>query len=222
MPTVARVLGLAEFFLIPFSLLWLLVALRSRSRRRSRRAIALALVLAVTVAQPFGIVRTERGPPPRNAHRVAPTSVHVARLFGLLPVLPFALYHQDNLRSGENDPTATLKARSWFWLPILTNAATIAAICAPDIYTPCWQPTGPDSHNLELSQSGGTYYVSLLDPASAKLPPFGARTTWDLSAGIASPSGLIYWILLAVIIPRVLRSSRKSLQPSRQADNHEP
>lgn len=207
METLARILGFAEFLLVPFSLLWLLVALRWRSRRRSRRAVALALILALTVAQPFGVVATDRAAPPRDAHRVSSTSVHVARLFGVLPVLPFALYHQDNLYSGENEPTAKLKARSWFWLPILTNATTVTAICGSD--SPCW-PIGRDSRALQLSQRGGNYYATLLDRGTGQLPPLAGRMTWDLSAGIVSLSGLVYWILLALLLPRVRRAGRKA------------
>ena len=167
-------------------------------------------MLALTVAQPFGIVATERAAPPRDAHSVKPTSVHVARLFGVLPVLPFALYYQAKLYSGENTPTAMLKARSWFWLPILTNATTVDAICSSDANTPCWHPNGREAHTLELSQSGGDYYVSLIDPAGVKGPALSAQKTWDLSPGIASFSGLVYWILIALLIPRVRRAGRNA------------
>ncbi len=219
MQALARVLGFAEFLLVPVSLVWLLVALRWPSRQRSRRATTLALVLAITVAQPFGVVATDRAPPPRDAHRVSPTSVHVARLFGVLPVLPFVLYHQDNLYSGENVATAKLKARSWFWLPILTNATTVTGICGGSD-SPCW-PIGRDSHALQLSQSGDNYYASLVDPAHAKEPPFSTSDTWDLSAGIVSLSGLVYWILLALLIPRVRRAGRNATGRSVREGGHE-
>lgn len=223
MEILARVLGIAEFFLVPFSVLWLLYALHARSWQRSRRAVTVALILAVTVAQPFGVVATERAVPPSGAHPVAPTSIHIARLFGVLPVLPFALYRQEIIYSAENTPTAMLKARSWFWLPILTNATTIQRICSDDISTPCWQTRGPDpdSERLRLFESGGRYYVSLLRAPYAPAAIRGSlRTyTWELAPGIASPIGLIYWAVLAILIPRILRTRGDRAPTPRRAGN---
>ena len=55
-----RVLGYAEFGLVPISIVWLLLACWRPNRRRVRRATALAFVLAATVAQPFGVVASEQ------------------------------------------------------------------------------------------------------------------------------------------------------------------
>lgn len=210
MQTLARVLGIGEFVLVPVSIVWLLLACVSPSRRRAHRSIALALVLAFTVAQPFGIVADTQPAPPPGARAVDATSVHVARLFGFLPVLPFVPYHEDYVWSGENRPTAALKARSWFWVPILVNATTIKDICSNDVFTPCWGPGHSDV--LTLTEHGGRYYATLVNSyMQTQRPVPGVKTsyTWELHPGIASLSGLIYWGLLAVLIPMTAAAGRR-------------
>ncbi len=209
--TFAHVLGLLEFFLVPASIAWLCAAPFSRSRRSARWSIGLAILLALTVAQPFGIVATPQAAPPAGAHQVDATSVHVVRAGGSLPVMPFVLYREDYVWSGENAPTAMLKARSWFWLPILTNATTVDRICADDVLQPCFGNAHEEyaaESNLRLAQSGGTYYATLLNPGASRAPNVPTSYTWKLAPGIASSSGVVYWLLIAVLIPIVVWSSR--------------
>lgn len=209
MQTLARLLGVLEYVLVPVSLVWLTLAIRRPSRRRARRSIALAAALAVTVAQPFGITATPRGSPPRGAHPVGPTSVHIARLFGSLPILPFALYREDDLVDFGNGATASLKARSWLWLPILTNATTVTRICSNDVRTPCFGNSGGSAGSLQLSEKDGRYYATVPVPGASSYAGVKPSYTWELGVGVASIAGLIYWLLVAALIPLVLTSTRR-------------
>ena len=177
-----------------------------------------ALVLALTVAQPFGVVASKDAGapmPPTEAEQANGDSVHVARLFGLLPVVPFRLYQREIFLSGlgENAPNKTLRARSWFWLPALTNATQVAETCSDDVLTPCWEPGEQD---LTVFREGATTWATIdnppgRDPSRAPLA-IPDSFTWKLSAGIASPSGLAYWALAALLIvtPRRRRSRPSS------------
>jgi hypothetical protein len=227
MQTLARVLGIAEVLLVPVSILWLLLASVRPSRARAWRSIGLAAGVALTVAQPFGVVAGERSAPPAGARPVNPTSIHVARLAGFLPTLPFTLYHEDYIVSGENGPTAALKARSWFWLPVLTNATTIKDICSNNVVsTPCWGSDGRAYDyptNLRLSEKAGRYYVTLLNPAARNYSPYDRTSyTWELAPGLASPAGLIYWVVLAVLIPVAVRSTRRRAKNSHSSTDRIP
>jgi hypothetical protein len=212
MQTLAYALGIAEDLLVPISLFLLAGALLVPSRRRAKRAIVLALVLAVTVAQPFGIVARPVSGPPDGAKPIGTTAIHVARLFGTVPILPFALYREEFLGPvGDQAPTAAVKARSWFWLPILTNATKIKDICGNE--DPCWgtianSESGP-SNALTLEEKNGRYYATL-NGAPTTRPGAPSSYTWELGPGIASIAGLIYWALLALLLPAILTRSRSA------------
>jgi hypothetical protein len=127
MEVLDRILGLLEVVLVPASPLWLCL---DGARRRSVLTVG---VVALTVAQPFGIVATSQsGPPPAGPRKLDPSGVHIARLDGV-PVMPFVIYRRQDLLAGFGDSgaTATLRARSWFWLPILTNSTNISDLAAP-------------------------------------------------------------------------------------------
>jgi hypothetical protein len=199
--TIDAVLGWIEVLLVPFSLVWLLLAWRNPKPGRLRAASILALVLAVTVAQPFGIVAEESGPPPASAEQRDPTATHPAYLFDVIPIMPFALYSRDDLTKGwfENNPTATLRARSWLWGPLLTNSTKIAHICGDAFEPPCWEPPGrPYGNTMTLSQDGGSYWATLHNPGAPSPAP--TEFTWKLGWGLASPAGLVYWLLVGGLI----------------------
>jgi hypothetical protein len=214
--TIDTVLGWAEVILVPFSLVWLFVAWR-QPRQNLRAAGILALVLALTIAQPFGIVAEQSGPPPATAEQRDPTAIHTADVFGI-PLMPFALYSRDNLINlFDGHPTQTLRARSWLWGPLLTNSTKIAAICnesgGPD--PPCWNPGRRYGNDLTLSQDGDTYWATLDNsPEPGIPPPIFSQTeyTWKLSFGLASPAGLIYWVLAASLF--VLAWRRQAQLPA--------
>jgi hypothetical protein len=214
MQTLSYALGGCEYVLVAASLLWLIAACVVPSRRRARRAALLALFTAVTVAQPFGIVAEKQPAPPSGARPVETTAVHVDRLLGHVPILPFALYRQRLLMAGENSPQQALEARSWFWLPILTNATRIKSMCPQIINAPCWDPAGRDPalgspSNLQLLEKDGRYYATLRNGVG--LPPL----TWELVPGVASIAGLGYWLLIAMLIPLAGWSSSRA---KRRAD----
>ena len=174
-----------------------------------------ALVLALTVAQPFGVVASKEAGaprPPTEAEQANGDSVHVARLFGLLPAVPFRLYQREIFLSGlgENAPNKTLRARSWFWLPALTNATQVAETCSDDVLTPCWEPGEQD---LTVFREGGAQWVTIDNPPGRDSGPaqIPDSFTWKLSAGIASPAGLAYWVLAALLI---VTASRRRSRPS--------
>lgn len=163
---------------MPASLLLLVAAWERPTVRGLRRAPAvLALVVALTVAQPFGVVASKQeGDAPRPPPRPEPSplspaqsngdDVHVARLFGLVPVLPFRFYQREKPLSGlaENTPNKTLRIRSWFWLPILTNATRVADTCSEDVLTPCWEPGYPYGKELTVYRRGGSQWATLYNP----------------------------------------------------------
>jgi hypothetical protein len=213
METLDYALGYAEFVLVPLSIGWLVLACLRPKPRRLRYALAFALLLAVTVAQPVGLVATRQdGPPPHGARR-SPSGMNVARLFGV-PTTPFVLYRRGSaVRGFENAPRATLRARSWFWLPILGNASKIADICANDIFTPCWEPSedrtapSPYANTLRLVEVNGTQWVSISNPFHAKYPAgeVPAAVTWRLHLGLASPAGALFWLVIAGLATASLR-----------------
>ncbi len=215
---------------MPASLLWLIAAWKRPTGRGHRTApTVLALVVGLTVAQPFGVIASKKDAAPRppvyagNGH-----SVHVARVFGI-PLLRFRLYSREVFWPGENTTTATLRARSWFWLPALTNATQIAETCSNDVLDPCWDPepgSGTSGSDLTVFRDGGKQWVTIDNPDGRQqekergpCPPetcgAGYRPTpipdsfnWELRAGIASPAGLVYWALaiLLVISARLRRT----------------
>ena len=164
---------------MPASLLWLVAAWERPTARGLRRApTVLAVIVGLTVAQPFGVVasKEERAspPPPTDAPQPGAPSlpepersngedVHVARLFGLVPVLPFRFYQREIFLSGlgENAPNETLRIRSWFWLPVLTNATEVAEACSGDVFTPCWRP---GQQTLTVFREGGTQWATIDNP----------------------------------------------------------
>ena len=164
MVTLDRILGIIEVIAVPVSLWWLVRARLAPTAKRTRRAVVLALVVGLTVAQPFGTVAVPQDRlPPTGARPLQPRSVHVARLFGVLPVLPFSLYPRKDLYSGENAPSATLRARSWFWLPVLTNSTNIKDMCSPSVDIPCWEPNDVKAYGnprvLKVYESDGVWVV---------------------------------------------------------------
>jgi hypothetical protein len=198
-------LAWVEVLLVPFSIGWLLLAWWRPKPGRLRAAAVLALILAVTVAQPFGVVAEPSGPPPASAEQRDPTTIHTAYLLGVIPIMPFALYSRDDLTKNlfENNPTATLRARSWLWGPLLTNSSKIADICNQSSVfdPPCWQPDRPQSgyrNTLTVSQDGGSYWATLHNRGAAVPAP--AEFTWKLGWGLASPAGLVYWLLAGGLI----------------------
>ncbi len=214
MQALAYFLGAVEYVLVPVSLLGLVWAMLRRSRRARRWSVPLALGLAVTVAQPFGIVANRVAGPPPGAKFVGSTDVHVARIGGVVPILPFVLYREDILGPvGDQSPTARLKARSWLWLPILTNATRIHDICASDVTVPCWSAatsrTSIFGTGVSLEEKAGRFYVTLYAPLGPRFRA-PARYTWELAPGIASIAGLIYWALVAVLVPFALVAGRRT------------
>lgn len=176
--------------------------------------MVLALAVALTVAQPFGVVASKEKAAPRPPPNAANGhSIHVARVFGI-PVLPFRLYSRSVFWPGENTPTANLRARSWFWLPALTNATQIAETCS-DSLTPCWNPepgSGHPQNDLTVFRNGGKQWVTIDNPAGKNSGP--ARIpdsfSWELRAGIASPAGLAYWAVAGIL---VITARRRRTRP---------
>ncbi len=200
---------------MPASLLWLVAAWERPTARGLRTAPAvLALVVALTVAQPFDVIASkEEAPPqpPKDAERGE--SVHVARVLGIR-VLPFRLYNRDKFWPGENTPTETIRARAGFWLPVLTNASEIAETCSTDVQTPCWNPRS--GQNLVVFRDGGKQWATIDNPPGSGPGPASIPDsfTWKLSAGIASPAGLAYWALAAVLLITARRRRATTSRPT--------
>jgi hypothetical protein len=94
----------------------------------------------------------------------------------------------------------------------LTNATTIKDICAATVTLPCWGTTpnstsGP-SNALGLEEKDGRYYATLYNPLGPRyLAP--SSYTWELAPGIASIPGLVYWALIAALLPIALMRRRR-------------
>lgn len=191
--TVHDVLGWVEAIVAPVSVLWLIGCLALQWQ--ARWAVALAVALAITLAQPFGIVviETDRRPPV-DTKGADPTAVHVARVLDV-PVLPFVLYRDDNfVIEGDTAASTSLHARSWLWLPLLTNSTEVTPMCfGSGDGAPCWEPDDPTTGKLRLAEKDGNWWVSIRNP------PYEAYT-WKLTAGLASVAGLIYWIVTGLLL----------------------
>jgi hypothetical protein len=221
MEALDRSLEVLEFVLVVLSIVWLIQAVRHPLPRRIRRAGILALVTALTVAQPFGVAaHSQPDLPPATAHPVDPQSPHVVSLFGI-PALPFVLYNRDNVWPGENAPTATLRARSWMWGPILTNATKVTEACANSVFSPCWRPedahsadpgTRAQAKSLSLLKSGDKFWITMRIGAG---PGDVSQTlVWRLSGGAVSIAGMLYWLgALALFGWAVWRSRRTHGEP---------
>jgi hypothetical protein len=208
--TLDYILGVVGFLGAFFSVLWLVILWLGHDRDKLRAVLVFSLVLAVTITQPFGLVAHRHAALPANARRVGTTSVHVASVLGI-PAIPFAVYSRNDLDEGDQQATASARVRSWFWLPLLTNGTFVTDMCSSTVGTPCWDPTyPPEANNLQLFDADGRYYVRLFKPASVLGPnpaPAG-YLVWQLSPGIASVVGLIFWECLAVLIPGAVWSYR--------------
>jgi hypothetical protein len=200
-----RVLGIIEAFAVPVSLALLFAALVRPTPTRTRYAFIATVVVGLTVAQPFGIVaKPQSRPPPVNSHAIEVDGVHVARLFGVVPVLPYEIYYRKNLLNLENVPEASIRARSWFWLPLLTNSRDVADICSNSIFTPCWEPesTRGFQNTLTASNSGGNTWLTLRNYYQTRSIEAHVPTVryWKLEPGVASGLGLAYWIIAGAML----------------------
>ena len=140
-------------------------------------------------ARPHGAAGLRRGkcPPGACAQRTA---------------APLSALRKVAAARAENVPTEELKARSWFWLPMLSNGTKIADICG-NAFEPCWRPEWKDSRsailrnrpatrNLTVMRDGNRYWV-VIENLSVSGRQFRPRFSWELRPGIASPAGLVYW-----------------------------
>lgn len=201
-----RFLGLAELILIPVSLILLVTALYKEKGRR--RAVIVTLITGLTVAQPFGIVsHAEQSVPPASAESVDPKTVHAARVLGV-PVLPFKLYTRTNLlhELQETTTSETLRARSWFWGPFLTNSTEIADTCGGSPTPPC---AGTLDRKLRMLSDDGDYWITVANPSACR-PAAGipCSFTWKVGVGVTSWIGLAYWVVAGALLVPVLRRLR--------------
>ena len=213
MVTLDRLLGIIEVIAVPVSLWWLAVAWLAPAAKRTRRAVVLALIVGLTVAQPFGIVAVRQNRlPPTDARLLPSRSVHVARLFGVIPLLPFELYPRTNCWTLENRPSATLRARSWFWLPVLTNSTDVKDMCSNSKFDPCCESADANASRrkaLSVDERDGVWVVLRnMYPVASNIgvPQF---YVWKLEPGIASFAGLAYWIVTGGLLLVILRTHRK-------------
>lgn len=218
MKTLDFALGAAEGILVTVSVVLLLVSVFAPTPRRFRRALWLSLLTAVTVAQPFGVVASGQSQlPPADAKPLSTQGIHVAWLFGVVPVLPFALYDREDPIEYEHKEL-TLRARSWFWLPVLTNSTDIQHICNDEnVHVPCWE-SSPNPHTfynantLSVVTKDGQIWATLFHahyelrgPAPTYTPPrpptYTPLATWKLEPGIASRAGVVYWAWVVLLLP---------------------
>jgi hypothetical protein len=172
-------------------------------------ALALGLVVALTVAQPFGVVAQAESaaPSPPAQARVAPTAAQES----LAGPLRFRLVRSPTVYGGggdSSDPPEDLRVESsvagWF----VRNRAYVTGLCGV-VFNPC-----PRSHrDIWIGRQDHSWVLWIKgDPHSPRYP---AAFQWRLKFGVASLSGLAYWLLyfalaLLVLIHRRLprRSAR--------------
>jgi hypothetical protein len=201
---VDRTLGVIEFAAVLVTLAVSVRALRRPSRRRALTATLLAAVCGMTVAQPFGITTDELDAPADDLPIIAehtdgpPTGVHTMWVAGVLPV-PVVLYQRGDVLAGlsENTPTKSLRARSWLWPGVLTNASEVAATCSNDIFTPC--PGG--AVVTRLHRDGHHLVVTITNPYAEGHDPDTVPDVfrYRLGFGITSITGVVYWLLAAAV-----------------------
>jgi hypothetical protein len=215
--TLDQVLGYAEVVLVGASLAYLVVAALRGGRGRSVRALVLAGVVAVTVAQPFGVRAV-----PITARQFAaaePTphaqATHSIDVLGL-PLFGFVPYTRDivSVQGETGDPTQWLKVRSWLWPGLLTNASKITRLCGPTSQL-CWTPEDSAvgagrSSNLHLARAGDQWLYRVLTRNGSPAPYGGTNGgTYRVAVGIASFSGLTYWLVVGVLGAGVLIRRRR-------------
>ena len=194
-------LGALEGCLVAASVVSLL---RAKSGRARTSAALLALGVALTLAHPFGMKAERVGRAPSDAAERNPTGRHTARILGL-PIVPFALYRRDK-PVAENVPVATLRARSWLWPFLFTNASEVTPLCG-DLSTPCWPDRsardGSGADRLSLVSSGGDFWVRVdnrekTGPGSS-IP---AEFVFRIGPGVTSWWGLGYWLAAGIVLVR--------------------
>lgn len=156
--------------------------------------VALALLAAITFAQPFGMRVESIETPGAELYAAAeldPTATQSADLLGL-PVLDFELYRLDITGGlaalGECcPPTHEVKARSHVLPGLLMTSSDVVDVCGDE---PCW---GPDDPYLSVREVSGEWYALLDDPSKIV-------RAWKLSAGVASTSGVMFWVIAGVAI----------------------
>jgi hypothetical protein len=103
-------------------------------------------------------------------------------------VVPFELYSLPDVWYIDTQGVA-LKARTWMWLPLLTNSSTITRMCLGGFdEPPCWDDASGD--HLALWRKGSHYWVGF-SPSD----PGEETGVWSLGFGLASWAGLAYWAL---------------------------
>lgn len=163
----------------------------------------LALALAVTVAQPFGVraVRVDDGEVASAS--AGPLAHHPIELFGV-SVMRFALYEKPISHLGLGEccpPQDRLRVRSWIVPGVLTHAGDVAELHGDGA-----------SSRWSLGGAAGRWRVT------GDHPP-DDPAAWRLEAGVASMSGLVFWILAAAGIAAVLLRRRR-LGDDGPADAH--
>lgn len=172
-------------------------------------ALPLVALTALTVAQPFGVrvhplddAETQlAATSARETGGLEPQETHSMHVLGI-PLARFTSYRrkiESDFFAGLGEccpPTHTLRVRSWVAPALLTHATQIAEICGDE---PCWQP---GDSSLKLQQTAGRWYLVLAD---GDKPP----DAWRLAFGVVSAWGVIYWLLAAAGIVRLLRARRR-------------
>jgi len=221
-----QALGYAELVAVPAAVGLLALAAVRPKRVRPRRALIAAIVVGATLAQPFGVRAT---PLERQQfyepgmRRVDAQAVHSIDVLGV-PIVGFRPYTRPIFYiNGESGyPTHWLKVRTWVWPVLLTNATKLVRLCGV-ISDPCWKPTGEQgygrSEDLQLwrTREGEWRYrvLTIADSAPPGGPPPPTQETfyaYRLTLGLASPAGLIYWLIVLglSLAPRLSASQRQA------------
>jgi hypothetical protein len=183
----------------------LALAVRRPTRTAALGALGVCLAVGLTVAQPFGMT-SERLSKARfyepGMTRVDATAEHSSSLAGVLP-LHFRLEREGiaSVNGEGGDPTHQLVARSHLLPGVLVHSTEVTELCGP-LGSPCWDPRGrlptPDVLQMWRTPDGDWRLRVLADvDQPGAPPPFPIHRFygWQIEPGIASPLGLIYWLV---------------------------
>jgi hypothetical protein len=166
-------LGLAEFVVFPASLAVAAVLVAVGRWWTLVAGVGVLAVCGLTICQPFGIVAD-----PISQSQVAVGADSPHALFTWFPPLRIQAYTRDKfcLSDGGCNPDTDAMVRSWLVPGLFDDAVVVADV---------------DSHDRP-------YLTRTNDGATAMVAGPGA--VYRLGYGIASMSGVVYWLIAAVLI----------------------
>jgi len=210
-------LGWIEAIAVPVSVVWFLVAAARRSPSLKAATIAVA-VLALTVAQPFGATLTpitDAQWAADGGHEASPTGWHALKL-GPVPVAAFTVFSRGVVNFQDSGPTARTYVRTW--TGPLTNGTGAKAGRDERLLAATLRQRPDGGYDLREE----IYGVNEAEMAKMQTfsPPGNYTPTYQqyrIGFGIASISGLLYWLFAIPAVGYVAYRARKRAAVRKQS-----